>query len=519
MKKLLSINIITLVVGIATASWMVIGAWGNATNSRVVSSLVEQDSLAADAHIASLDMAGAVRGYLMDQHRTDELVRKDQGDTRFTAAVDKLASLNKDQARADLIAEIRKADETFLDPTEDKILELAKKDPKAATEMYFRDYAPAQMEQFKRIERVDSHIAQKMLEAEAEASSFEATVTFWTALVLFGALITAVVLIMRKVFAEMTAAVNDLSEGAHEVVSAARQVATSSQSLSQGSTEQAASLEETSASTEEMASMTRRNAETSLEGARLTAQLEAEVQASSAALQEMVTSVTAIQDSSRQVAKIIKTIDEIAFQTNILALNAAVEAARAGEAGMGFAVVADEVRSLAQRSAQAAKDTAGMIEASIARTEAGTQQVTRVATAITSLTAGMSKVKALVDDVNGASQEQTRGFDQIAQAVQQMEKVTQTTAATAEESAAASEELNAQAESTLVTVARLEKLLGRKAVIRMHQPTPSQSTPTERPSARGTVVRMPNRPATMKAQKASAEDLLPLEDTGTYGSF
>ena len=151
----------------------------------------------------------------------------------------------------------------------------------------------------------------------------------------------------------------ELKQGAEQVVSAAGQVATSSQSLSQGATEQAASLEETSASMEEMASMTRKNAENAHQAATLVTGVAQQVDESNAALAEMVTSMSAIQESSNKVAKIIKTIDEIAFQTNILALNAAVEAARAGEAGMGFAVVADEVRNLAQRSAQAAKDTAG----------------------------------------------------------------------------------------------------------------------------------------------------------------
>ncbi len=516
MKKLLWVNIIAVAVGVAMALWLVLDARHNAVGSREISDLVEQDSLAAEAHVASLDMAGAVRGFLMDQRRVEELVRKDAGDQAFVAAINKLKSLNRDPKRADLIADIAKADETFLDPTEDKILELAKKDGPAAVAMYFRDYAPAQQEQFKRLTALDSHQAQTALNAEAETSTLTASVTLWSSLLIFGLLITAETVVMRKVLAEMTAAVHDLADGAHEVVSAARQVAESSQTLSQGSTEQAASLQETSASTEEMASMTRRNAETSMEGARLTSQLETEVKASAAALGEMVTSVSAIQDSSRQVAKIIKTIDEIAFQTNILALNAAVEAARAGEAGMGFAVVADEVRSLAQRSAQAAKDTASMIEASISRTQAGTQQVERVASAISSLTTGMSKVKALVDDVSSASQEQTRGFDQIATAVSQMEKVTQNTAATAEESAAASEELNAQAESTLVIVARLEALLGRKKV---QAAAPSPSTQKPRGRGKATVVRMPVHKPVLMRNKPSAEDLLPLEDTGSYGKF
>ena len=163
----------------------------------------------------------------------------------------------------------------------------------------------------------------------------------------------------------------------------------------------------------------------------------------------MVASMASIQESSQQVAKIIKTIDEIAFQTNILALNAAVEAARAGEAGMGFAVVADEVRNLAQRSAQAAQDTAALIEASIAKAGEGNAKVEQVAAAIAGITDERDKVKGLVDEVSVGQPQQAQGIDQVSQAIAQMEKVTQTTAATAEESAAASEELNAQAEGAM----------------------------------------------------------------------
>jgi methyl-accepting chemotaxis protein len=250
-----------------------------------------------------------------------------------------------------------------------------------------------------------------------------------------------------------------LSETADGVLRASNEVARAAQSLSQGATEQAASLEETSASMEEMASMTRQNAENSQTAAALMGEVDAQVRGSNQALDDMVASMASIQDSSREVAKIIKTIDEIAFQTNILALNAAVEAARAGEAGMGFAVVANEVRSLAQRSAQAARDTATLIEESIAKAQSGNVKVEQVASAISGITASVIKVKGLVDEVSNASRQQSQGIDQVSQAIAQMEKVTQTTAATAEESAAASEELNAQAESAMQVVARLEALV------------------------------------------------------------
>ncbi len=254
----------------------------------------------------------------------------------------------------------------------------------------------------------------------------------------------------------LQATATEIRDSAGQVLQLSRMVATSSQSLSQGATEQAASLEETSASMEEMASMTRKNAENATEATRLVTDVAQQVVASNVALGEMVASMTAIKESSNKVAKIIKTIDEIAFQTNILALNAAVEAARAGEAGMGFAVVADEVRNLAQRSAQAAKDTAGLIEESICRSQEGAGKVEQVEAAIQAITASVQSVKGIVEDVRESSQQQTQGIDQVSQAIAQMEKVTQTTAATAEESAAASEELNAQAEASIAVVEKLD---------------------------------------------------------------
>jgi methyl-accepting chemotaxis protein/methyl-accepting chemotaxis protein-1 (serine sensor receptor) len=167
-----------------------------------------------------------------------------------------------------------------------------------------------------------------------------------------------------------------------------------------------------------------------------------------------------IRGSSEKISKIIHVIDEIAFQTNILALNAAVEAARAGEAGMGFAVVADEVRNLAHRSAQAAKDTAVLIEESIARSGEGGRKLDQVASSILQITGSSSQVKTLIDEVDVGSHEQSRGIEQISTAVNQMEQVTQRSAANAQQSAAASEELAAQAHSLYAIVERLRALVG-----------------------------------------------------------
>jgi methyl-accepting chemotaxis protein len=273
------------------------------------------------------------------------------------------------------------------------------------------------------------------------------------------AVVVGFIWVVRDIGRTLLATARELGAGAGRVSYASSQVATSSHGLSQGSGQQAAALEETSASMEEIASMTRNNAQSSQQAASLMSQVDAQVRSSNGALGEMVASMTSIQESSNKVSKIIKTIDEIAFQTNILALNAAVEAARAGEAGMGFAVVADEVRSLAHRSAQAARDTAGLIEESSARARQGGAKVQEVVQSISTITDSVLKVKALVDEVSVASQQQAVGIGQVTQTLNHMGSVTQATAATAQESAAASQQLSAQAEMTLATVSRLNEMV------------------------------------------------------------
>ena len=297
----------------------------------------------------------------------------------------------------------------------------------------------------------------------ASANAIGARVKWLTWLALIVAMVTGgggLFWVVRSINRALNRCVTELTEGSDQIAGAATQVASSSQSLAQGASEQAASLEETSASTEEITSMTRKNAENSKSAAELMATVDHEIHEGNDTLEQMVASMQQINASSDKISKIIKVIDEIAFQTNILALNAAVEAARAGEAGMGFAVVADEVRNLAQRSAQAAKDTAGLIEESINTSRDGSEKLQKVADVIRAITESATQVKTLVDEVNMGSQEQARGIDQIAKAVAQMDQVTQTTAANAEESASASEELSAQAQALNQIVAELEILVG-----------------------------------------------------------
>jgi methyl-accepting chemotaxis protein/methyl-accepting chemotaxis protein-1 (serine sensor receptor) len=267
----------------------------------------------------------------------------------------------------------------------------------------------------------------------------------------------------RSVNRALTQAVSEVGSGAAQVASAASQIASASQALAQGSSEQAASLEETSSSSEEINSMARKNTENTRAAAELAGRLQAEFVEANHALDGTVAAMQELNSSSEKISKIIKVIDEIAFQTNILALNAAVEAARAGEAGMGFAVVADEVRNLAQRSAQAAKDTAVLIEDSISRSRDGKAKVDHVAAAIRTIAQDSNKIQVLVDEVNVASQEQSRGIEHVAHAVTQMENVTQRTAASAEESASASAELTAQANGLKEVVQRLSEMVSGEA--------------------------------------------------------
>ena len=268
------------------------------------------------------------------------------------------------------------------------------------------------------------------------------------------------VVVIRGVSKKLRSLGHALGSGADQVTAAATQVATSSQSLAQGASEQAASLEETSSSLEEMSGMTNRNAENATKANELARQARHAADTGASDMQAMSAAMNDIKVSSDDIAKIIKTIDEIAFQTNILALNAAVEAARAGEAGMGFAVVAEEVRSLAQRSAQAARETADKIEGAITKTGQGVQLTEKVAKSLSEIVDKARQVDQLVAEVCTASREQSQGVQQITAAVTQMDKVVQSNAASAEESASAAEELNAQSFALREAVGELLGLVG-----------------------------------------------------------
>ena len=265
---------------------------------------------------------------------------------------------------------------------------------------------------------------------------------------------------IRRMCQSLGTLTSNMQERARHVLEAASEVAGSAQSLSNGALRQASAVEETSAAMAQMAAMTRRNAESSEMAAELMSEVQRRVADSNQAFETMMASMSAIRESSARVSRIIKTIDEVAFQTNILALNASVEAARAGEAGMGFAVVADEVRSLAQRSAEAARSTGALIEESIATTQTGTRHVEVVATSVASITDSVERTKKIIDDVSNATGQQSHGIDHVMRAIAEMEKIAQNTAATAQQNAAAGDELTRHTEQSLETVAQIETTIG-----------------------------------------------------------
>jgi methyl-accepting chemotaxis protein len=305
---------------------------------------------------------------------------------------------------------------------------------------------------------------------------------------------------------------DSIQEGADLTASSAGQLSSASRSLAASTSEQSASVTEASASLEEISAMIRATAENASKAKEFAGQARGAAEVGKQTMEEMKLAMKSIEVSSLDIAKIVKNIDEIAFQTNILALNAAVEAARAGEAGAGFAVVADEVRSLAQRSAAAAKETADKIEAAIANSQRGSRSCSNVGESLELIVERVAAADVLVAEIASAAREQSQGIQQVGVAMTQMDKVTQGNAASAEQSSSAAEELTNQAQLLQENVEQLQTLIASTS---QSAGTAASYRPTRasRPAAQRAAVRQssPSR-AAVEARRQAPHIVMPDDD-------
>ena len=369
-------------------------------------------------------------------------------------------------------------------------------------------------------------------EAFAAITSFTKALSTMLVIGLLASIIIGI-LVSRAIVNPITRIMDSLSKGSSQITASANQVASTGQSLAQGSTEQAASLQETAAALEEVASMTKHNAENALHASSLADNVERLTRSGSDSVNNMLMSISDINKAAAETSEIIKTIDEIAFQTNLLALNAAVEAARAGDAGKGFAVVAEEVRNLAQRSADAARDTASRIKKSRELSEKGALVSQDVDNALKEIRESSSKSSDLVKEISAASAEQSKGVDEVNSAVSQLDQVTQSNAAAAEESAASAQELLSQSRTIQTVVEELTGLIfGSKKPIteKIEVPKPEQQISSKRVSIKVAPTKTnaqhsreeikPAISATQASKSKNPEpsELIPLDD-GDFDGF
>jgi methyl-accepting chemotaxis protein len=505
--------------GLSTVSTM------NGTFSRTVQVTARKLELSGILDTAKSDMAAAQRGLVLFAYAKDP-ARMAAADTLFQESSAKLQQalteigpmLVTDRGK-EIVARLQAELRIWL-PAYDEMKRLALSGDADAAQKLLSEKITAQYLASGK-DCADLAAAQKdLMQKDEQQVGSDYASSKWIMLLLLAVGLAAAVAngwVLRPAMAALRRFSREIAETSRQVAAASGQVASSGQSLAQGTSEQAATLEETSSSATEITAITRKNAENTRTAAGLMVESAGHVGEANRNLSEMLASMTEINTSSEKISKIIRVIDEIAFQTKILGLNAAVEAARAGEAGTGFAVVADEVRNLAHRSAQAAKDTAALIEESIGKSNDGSRKLEQVARSIEHITTSVAHVKTLVDEIAAGSQEQARGIEQIGTAVGQMEQVTQRNAAGAEESAAASEEMSAQAQGLYAIVERLEGLVGgdqeagatdragaARKTVRL-----ARSAPASVPPARATQALVP------VAAQPSGRAAFPLDDNET----
>lgn len=331
----------------------------------------------------------------------------------------------------------------------------------------------------------------------------------------FAFILASGLLINRRILQMVGGVTKNLTDSAVQLNHASAQIASSSQVLAEGASEQAASLEETSASLEEISATTKQNADNASLANTMMQEASATINTTGETISTLSASMVDIAQASKETSKVIKTIDEIAFQTNLLALNAAVEAARAGESGAGFAVVADEVRNLAMRAAEAAKNTASLIESTLEKVNAGSALMEKTGTAFSGVSESVQKVGSLVSEIAVASNEQAQGISQVNKAVTEMDQVTQQNAATAEESASASEEMSAQTEALKSITQDLISMVGDNS-ISPHDTTGQSARAVKAPNESH---RQQTSQTQLPKRVAASQNFLPLDADDDFVDF
>lgn len=491
---------------------------GNEMSSLYNNNLIPVRDLGEYRIHANANMANLLKLILEDDKTKQEKIYED---IKVRAAkCDELLkayeATSLDEEEKGILDELKKAMEPYRE-SRTKMLNLAfaNKDTEALnvfekeTSPLYDDYISHVRELFD----LNAESAKKIDEQNDKDTAFVNTTLIVIILVAMALIFSIGIMIANMISKPINKIVDGLNEGANQVASASGQLSASSQQLAAGSAEQASSIEETSSTLEESASMVRQNTENTKQAAQLAKQTKDSAQKGNNEMLNMMKSMEELKKSSDQIAKIIKVIDEIAFQTNILALNAAVEAARAGEAGQGFAVVAEEVRNLAQRSAQAAKDTAGIIESNIQLSVQGVDVSKQVNESLTEINTQAQKVSDLLDEVAAASQEQAQGIAQINKAISQMEQIVQENASTAEESASASEELSSQAENMKEIVNSLVAVVNGANAIQQQVVALSTRTYQQRSvSQQNRRLVAAAKSSNSRANIVRPEDVIPLED-------